>query len=86
MGRGMWPDADERGGGQAGAGVKIGQAIGLTDGLRLAAVEERVHVSGLHATLLHLLGMDHTKLTYFYQGFNQRLTGVRGEVVRKVLA
>lgn len=86
MGRGMWPDADERGGGQAGAGVKVGQAIGLTDGLRLAAVEEWVHVSGLHARLLHLLGMDHTKLTYFYQGFNQRLTGVREEVVRKVLA
>ncbi|MFN9297645.1 MAG: DUF1501 domain-containing protein [Acidobacteriota bacterium] len=54
--------------------MKVGQAIGLTDGLRLAAVEEWVHVSGLHARLLHLLGMDHTKLTYFYQGFNQRLT------------
>ena len=69
----------------AGAGVKGGQAIGATDELGFAAVEERVHVSDLHATLLHLLGMDHTKLTYFYQGFNQRLTGVRGEVVRKVL-
>jgi len=70
----------------AGAGVKGGQAIGSTDELGFAAVEDRVHVSDLHATLLHLLGLDHTKLTYFYQGFNQRITGVRGEVVRKVLA
>ena len=70
----------------AGAGVKGGQAIGATDDLGFAAVEERVHVSDLHATLLHLLGLDHTKLTYFYQGFNQRITGVRGEVVKKVLA
>jgi hypothetical protein len=70
----------------AGAGVKGGQAIGATDDLGFAAVEERVHVSDLHATLLHLLGLDHTRLTYFYQGLNQRLTGVRGEVVRKVLS
>ncbi|HEU0119386.1 MAG TPA: DUF1501 domain-containing protein [Bryobacteraceae bacterium] len=70
----------------AGAGVKGGQAIGATDDLGFAAVEDRVHVSDLHATLLHLLGLDHTKLTYFYQGFNQRITGVRGEVVKKVLA
>ena len=70
----------------SGAGVKGGQAIGATDDLGFAAVEEKVHVSDLHATLLHLLGLDHTKLTYFYQGFNQRITGVRGEVVRKVLA
>ncbi|MBI2688922.1 MAG: DUF1501 domain-containing protein [Acidobacteria bacterium] len=70
----------------AGAGIRGGQAIGATDDLGFAAVEDRVHVSDLHATLLHLLGLDHTKLTYFYQGFNQRLTGVRGEVVRKVLA
>jgi len=70
----------------AGAGVKGGQAIGATDELGFAAVEERVHVSDLHATLLHLLGFDHTKLTWFYQGMNQRLTGVRGEVVKKVMA
>lgn len=70
----------------AGAGVKGGQAIGATDDLGFAAVEDRVHVSDLHATLLHLLGLDHTKLTWFYQGLNQRITGVRGEIVRKVLA
>jgi len=70
----------------AGAGVKGGQAIGATDELGFAAVEDRVHVSDLHATILHLLGFDHTRLSWFYSGMNQRLTGVRGEVVRKVLA
>jgi hypothetical protein len=69
----------------AGAGVKGGQAIGATDDLGFKAVEERCHVSDLHATVLHLMGLDHTRLTYFYQGLNQRLTGVRGSVVRKVL-
>jgi hypothetical protein len=70
----------------AGAGVKGGQAIGATDELGFNAVESRCHVSDLHATILHLLGMDHTRLTYFYQGFDHRLTGVRGQVVSKVLA
>jgi len=70
----------------AGAGVKGGQAIGATDDLGFAAVEEKCHVADLHATILHLMGMDHTKLTYFYQGMNQRLTGVRGNVVRKAIA
>lgn len=70
----------------AGAGVKGGQAIGATDDLGFAAVEEKVHVSDLHATILHLMGMDHTKLTYFYQGMNQRITGVRGVVVKKAIA
>jgi hypothetical protein len=70
----------------AGAGVKGGQAIGATDELGFRAVEERCHVSDLHATILHLMGLDHTRLTYFYSGMNQRLTGVRGNVIRKVLA
>jgi hypothetical protein len=70
----------------AGAGVKGGQAIGATDELGFKAVEERCHVSDLHATVLHLMGLDHTRLTYFHQGLNQRLTGVRGNVVKKVLA
>ena len=70
----------------AGAGVKGGQAIGATDELGFKAVEESVHVSDLHATILHLMGFDHTKLTYFYYGLNQRLTGQRGNVVTKVLA
>jgi len=70
----------------AGAGVKGGQAIGATDDLGFAAVEDRVHVSDLHATILHLMGFDHTRLTYFHQGMNQRITGVRGNVVRRALA
>lgn len=70
----------------AGGGVKGGQAIGATDDLGFAAVEDRCHVSDLHATILHLMGLDHTRLTYFYQGMNQRITGVRGNLVRKVLA
>ena len=69
----------------AGAGVKGGQAIGATDELGFAAVEDVCHVSDLHATILHLMGLDHTKLTYFYSGMNTRLTGVRGNVVRKAL-
>src|SRR5438270_5097184 len=70
----------------AGAGVKGGQTIGATDELGFNAVEDRCHVADLHATILHLLGLDHTRLTYFYQGLDQRLTGVRGRVVGKALA
>ncbi len=70
----------------SGAGVQGGQSIGSTDELGFKAVEDPYHVSDIHATILHLMGLDHTKLTYFYQGLDQRLTGVRGEVVKKALA
>ena len=60
----------------AGAGVKGGQAIGATDELGFGAVEDPCHVSDLHATILHLMGLDHERLTYFYEGLDQRLTGV----------
>jgi hypothetical protein len=70
----------------AGAGVKGGQAIGATDELGFNAVVDRCHVSDLHATILHLMGLDHTRLTYFYQGSDHRLTGVRGKVVKAALA
>jgi hypothetical protein len=70
----------------AGAGVKGGQALGATDELGFQAVEDPCHISDFHATILHLMGLDHTKLTYFHQGLNQRLTGVRGEVVGRALA
>ncbi len=71
----------------AGAGVKGGQAIGATDELGFRAVEEPVHVSDLHATILHLLGLDHRKLSFFYQGLDQRLTGVEErKLVAKVFA
>ncbi len=70
----------------AGAGVKGGQALGATDELGFDAVEARCHVADLHATILHLMGLDHTRLTYFHQGFDQRLTGVRGVVVKAALS
>jgi hypothetical protein len=71
----------------AGAGVRGGQFIGATDELGFKAVEDPVHVSDLHATILHLMGLDHTKLSYFHAGLNQRLTGVLDRsVVKQVLA
>ncbi len=70
----------------AGAGVQGGQAIGATDDLGFEAVERRVHVSELHATILHLMGLDHRALSWFYQGLDQRLTGVEERhVVQEVL-
>ena len=69
-----------------GGGVKTGQTIGKTDELGFYAVEDRVHVHDLQATLLHLLGLDHLKLTYRFQGRDFRLTDVHGEVVQKMLA
>jgi hypothetical protein len=60
----------------AGAGVKGGQAIGATDDLGFKAVENRCHVSDLHATILHLMGLDYTRLTFPHLGLDQRLTGV----------
>jgi hypothetical protein len=71
----------------AGAGVKGGQAIGATDELGFKAVEDRCHVSDLHATILHLMGIDHSRLSYLHQGLNQRLTGVEDRrVITQVLA
>jgi hypothetical protein len=70
----------------AGGGVKGGLMHGATDELGMHAVENRVHVHDLHATLLHLLGLDHERLTYHYSGRDFRLTDVHGRVVREVLA
>jgi hypothetical protein len=70
----------------AGAGVKAGQTVGKTDDLGLRVVEDPVHIHDLQATILHLMGLDHTKLTYRHLGRDFRLTDVAGEVVRKVLA
>src|SRR5579864_2645628 len=63
-----------------------GQAIGATDELGFNAVEEPYHVSDFHATILYLLGLEHKRLTFFHQGLEQRITGVRGNVIEKVLA
>ncbi len=70
----------------AGGGTKPGLVMGQTDELGFNVVEDKVHVHDLHATLLHLLGFDHTKLTYRSQGRNFRLTDVHGHVVQKLLA
>lgn len=70
----------------AGGGIKPGLVLGETDELGFNVTKDRVHVHDLHATLLHLLGFDHTKLTYKSQGRNFRLTDVHGHVVEKMLA
>ncbi|HWA98977.1 MAG TPA: DUF1501 domain-containing protein [Pirellulales bacterium] len=70
----------------AGGGVKPGITLGATDELGYNAVEDRVHVHDLQATILHLLGLDHKRLTFKFQGRNFRLTDVEGEVVKKLLA
>lgn len=70
----------------AGAGVKGGQAIGATDELGFDAVEKKSHVADLHATILHLMGLDHKRLTYFHGGRDQRLTDVRGVLIKEAIA
>ena len=70
----------------AGGGVKPGFSYGATDQFGLSAVENRVHVHDLHATILHLMGLDHERLTYRYSGRDFRLTDVHGEVVTDILA
>ena len=70
----------------AGGGVKPGITIGKTDDLGYNVVEDPVEVHDLHATILHLMGLDHTKLTYKFQGREFRLTDVHGNVVQKLLA
>jgi uncharacterized protein (DUF1501 family) len=69
----------------AGGGVKPGVTVGQTDELGYYPTEDAVHVHDLHATLLHLLGLDHERLTYKFQGRNFRLTDVAGKVVEKVI-
>jgi uncharacterized protein (DUF1501 family) len=70
----------------AGGGIKGGQVIGKTDELGWNIVEDPIHINDLHATLLHLFGMDHLKLSYKFQGRDFRLTDVAGKVVNKLLA
>ncbi len=70
----------------AGGGVKGGYSHGATDEFGCSAVENRVHVHDLHATVLHLMGLDHEKLTYRYSGRDYRLTDVHGKVVDAVIA
>ena len=70
----------------AGGGVQPGVRHGKTDELGHKAVESRVSVNDLHATILHLVGLDHERLTYRWNGRDFRLTNVSGNVVREILA
>ncbi len=70
----------------AGGGIRGGITHGATDEYGWYAIENKVHVHDLHATLLHLMGLDHTKLTYRYGGRDYRLTDVHGEVVKAIIA
>jgi len=70
----------------AGGGVKAGHVHGATDDYGIYVAEDGVHVHDLHATILHLLGLDHTKLTFRHAGRDFRLTDVKGEIVRDILA
>ncbi|MBP3960745.1 DUF1501 domain-containing protein [Gemmata sp. G18] len=70
----------------AGGGVKGGQALGATDAIGLRAAEDKTHVHDVHATILHLLGFNHLKLTFRHNGRNERLTDNAGEVIDKAIA
>jgi uncharacterized protein (DUF1501 family) len=70
----------------AGGGIKPGTVVGRTDDVGYNIVEDPVPVYDLHATLLHLMGIEHTKLTYRFQGRDFRLTDVHGELVTKLIA
>jgi arylsulfatase A-like enzyme len=70
----------------AGGGTQPGIVVGETDDLGFAAVEDPCHVHDIHATVLHLLGLEHTKLTYRFQGRDFRLTDVHGKLISKLLA
>jgi uncharacterized protein (DUF1501 family) len=70
----------------AGGGIKAGLTYGETDHLGYAVVDGRIHIHDLHATMLHLLGLDHTQLTWNHVGRDFRLTDVHGSVVQEILA
>ena len=70
----------------SGGGVRGGMSYGVTDDYGYYAAEDKVHLHDLHATILHLLGLDHLKLTYRYAGRDFRLTDIHGEVVHRIMA
>ena len=70
----------------AGGGVKGGTVYGATDEFGYKAVEDRVEIHDLHATMLHLLGLDHKRVTYRFSGRDMRLTDVHGKLIDGILA
>jgi len=69
----------------AGGGVRGGMTYGATDEFGFRAIENKVHVHDLHATILHLMGLDHERLTYRHAGRDYRLTDIAGQVIRPIL-
>jgi hypothetical protein len=69
----------------AGAGVKKGFSFGATDDISYKAVEDVVSVYDFHATILHLLGLDHERLSFYHDGIERRLTDVHGNVIKQIL-
>src|SRR5579864_1620090 len=70
----------------AGARIKGGQVIGASDEFGYKAEQQPIAIHDLHATMLHLLGMDHTRLTYLYNGRNMRLTDVYGDLIPQIVS
>ncbi|MDP7009820.1 MAG: DUF1501 domain-containing protein, partial [Verrucomicrobiota bacterium] len=69
----------------AGGGIKGGMTYGATDEYGYKAVDQKLEIHDLHATMLHLLGMDHERLTFRFSSLDMRLTGVKGEVIEDIL-
>ena len=69
----------------SGGGVKPGIAYGATDEIGFQTAEKPVEIPNLHATILHTLGLDYERLTYYYNGLHRRLTGVKGKVIREIV-
>ncbi len=69
----------------AGGGIKGGTTVGATDEAGVKAIEDAAHVNDIHATILHLMGLDHKKLTFLHNGRDERLTDVAGHVIKKLL-
>jgi hypothetical protein len=70
----------------AGGGIKPGASVGMSDELAFNVVEDGVHIHDVQATILHLLGLNHERLTYRYQGRDFRLTDIHGKLMQKLLA
>ena len=70
----------------AGGGVRGGMTYGGTDPIGLRAEQDKVHIHDLHATILHLLGLDHERLTFYHNGREERLTDTAGRVISGILA
>jgi hypothetical protein len=70
----------------AGGGVRGGTILGETDEIGLNQIADRAHINDLHATILHLMGIDHLKLTHLHSGRDERLTDVAGRVLTKLIA